>query len=120
MNNVNDTTDFSLEKIKDLYTNFITKEEINYYLKNNSFPWSSYVATRYKELLPKKTNEQPNSPEEQVIKMMQYYPNRYAYRQYLLSPYMKESLESDAYLTYSGEKFITPTPTTTPTTISIS
>ena len=120
MNKVNDTTDFTLEKIKDLYTNFITKEEINYYLENNNFPWSSYVASRYKELLPNKTNEQPYSPDEQLIQMMKYYPNRYAYRQYLLSPDMKESIESVYYLTYSGEKFPTPTPTPTATTMSIS
>ena len=108
MNAANDTEDFSLDKIKARFSTFITKAEINYYLDHGTFQWSEYVKNRYKELLPVGNEDYPilDSPDEQITRLMTYYPNRYAYYQYLISPKMKESLTSDAYLIYSGEKVI--------------
>ena len=103
---------FTEEKIKE-YTGFITKEEINYYLSNNKFPWSNYVTIRFKELLISDSNKDPESktnidPEAMVNNLMKNFPNRYAYKQYITSSSMKDSLTSDTYLIYSGEK---PAPT---------
>jgi len=109
--------EFTEEKIKE-YTGFVTKAEINYYLSNNKFPWSNYVTNRFKELLTTSDNSDTESsakiePDEMVKKMMQNFPNRYAYKQYVISSAMKDSLTSDIYLIYSGEK---PAPTVKPTT----
>ena len=98
LNKVNKTTDFNFDKIKKEYTTFITKDEINDYLKNDSFQWSNYVRNKYKEMLP------PDSTDEQIDENMKYYPNRYAYYQYILSPNMKEDLKSSAYIKYSTPK----------------
>ena len=98
LNTVNNTSDFNFDKIKKEYTTFITKDEINDYLKNDSFQWSNYVRNKYKEMLP------PDSTDEQIDENMKYYPNRYAYYQYILSPNMKEDLKSSAYIKYSTPK----------------
>jgi hypothetical protein len=99
----------TLEKVKE-YTNFVTKEEINYYLKNNKFPWSNHVTTRFTELMSKDTGDSENKnkkkidPVEMVNNMIKMIPNRYAYKQYITSIDMKEDLASDPYLIYTGEK----------------
>ena len=95
LNKANNTSDFNFDKIKKEYTTFITKEEIYYFLNNETFQWSNYVRTKYKEILP------PDSTDEQLDQIMKYYPNRYAYNQYLLSPDMKENLELPPYVLYS-------------------
>ena len=103
MNKLNDSNEFTFPKVKDLYTGFITKKEINSYIDNDSFPWSNFVTDKYKTLLLKSTDEYPlPSPDEQMEQIKKLYPNRYAYSKYLLSPDMKEKLSSSAaYKTYS-------------------
>ena len=107
------------EKLKE-YTGFITKAEINYYLTNKKFPWSTYVKNRFTEMLIRTISTSSDTesnikitPDEMVNTMMQNFPNRYAYKQYINSPDMTENLTSEQYLIYSGEK---PAPTVNPTT----
>ena len=110
-NKMNKTTpdlNFTAEKLKSSYTNFINKEEINYFLDNGKFPWSKYVTNRFKEMLPSTVNGETINKDDQVNKLMSNFPNRYAYKQYITSPDMKESLTSIQYLVYSGDK---PAPT---------
>ena len=97
----------SLEILKNTYTKFITKKEINYYLDNNIFPWNPYVSNLFKEFISGiKENPENLSIDELLNKNMKKMPNRYAYSQYLLTPDMKESLKNDSYLIYNGEKTI--------------
>lgn len=103
----------TLDKLKGYTTNFLTKDEINYYLKNNKFPWSKHVTTRFTELMTSATGDTQSTskkldPVEMVNNMMRIYPNRYAYKEYIKSVDMKEDLTLDPYLIYSGEK---PAPT---------
>jgi len=102
---------FTEEKLKE-FEGFITKEEINYYLTNKKFPWSIYVTDRFKQMLISSTGGDPNvNLDELINKLNQNFPNRYAYKQYIKSPAMSDSLTSDQYLIYSGEK---PAPTRPP------
>jgi len=100
----------SIDILKKKYTNFITKAEISYYLDNGIFPWNLYVKKLFIDLISSIKEVQSSSPEEQLKDMMKENPNRYIYSQYLLIPDMKESIQGDAYLIYSGEKKL---PTTT-------
>ena len=112
MNEENPDLQIRAEKLKE-YTGFLTKEEINYYLFNNKFPWSTYVTTRFKKVLTTPSadsNTESNettkdiNPDEMVDKLMKNFPNRYAYKQYVTSAAMTDSLSSDIYRIYSGEK----------------
>lgn len=108
MINVGSINDREFDKIKNKYTNFITKEEISYYLDNGYFPWNSHV----KKIITDFINESITNSgaplvgtvEDLLNKQMSEMPNRYTYSQYLLMPMMKESITSDAYLIYSGDK----------------
>ena len=100
----NPTLQFSASQLKEAYSNFITKEEINYFLQNDKFPWSVYVTNRFKELLNDTVNGEKVDIDEQSRQLMAIFPNRYAYNKYLLSPDMKEDLGKDPYMIYSGEK----------------
>ena len=109
----------SIDILKKKYTNFITKAEISYYLENGIFPWNLYVKNHFIDLISSIKESQSSSPEEQLKVMMKENPVRYVYSQYLLVPNMKENIQGDAYLIYSGEKKLPTTtyPTTTyPTT----
>lgn len=101
----------TLEKLKE-YANFVTKDEVNFYLTNNKFPWSKHVTSRFTELMTSATGDSESKkkidPVEMVNSMMKMFPNRYAYKQYITSVDMKEDLTLDPYLIYSGEK---PAPT---------
>ena len=104
----NPMTDLTLESLKKKYTSFITKEEINYYLENGIFQWSEDVKSKYRTILPTELNGVKVNLEEYLTNTMRTMPNRYAYNEYLQAPDIKESLLSDFYLIYTGEK---PVPT---------
>ena len=104
----NPTSDLTLESLKTKYTSFITKEEINNYLENGAFQWSEDVKNKYRTILPTEINGEKVNMEELLTNTMGIMPNRYAYNEYLKSPDIKESLISDFYLIYTGEK---PVPT---------
>ena len=110
MDKIIKTEKFTFDTLKNTYTNFITKEEINYYLKNGIFPWNPYVTNlitiSIKNSISNSTNnETKNSNPDDILKdTMQRAPNRYAYSQYILSPDMTESIVGEAYLIYTGEK----------------
>ena len=102
------------EKLRE-FTGFVTKKEINYYLTYKKFPWSTYVTNRFKEMIVSTISTSTDTesktkinPDDMVNTMMQNFPNRYAFKQYIKSPAMTESLTSEQYLIYSGEK---PAPT---------
>ncbi len=108
MINVGSINDKEFDKIKKKFTSFITKEEISYYLDNGYFPWNTYV----KNLMTNFINDSITNSGEAIAgtvedllnKQMSEMPNRYAYSEYLLIPTMKESISSDGYLIYSGDK----------------
>ena len=122
MKKVNPNEEFTFDKVKHDYTNFITKEEINYYLQNGIFPWSTYVTNIYKTFLSSGTEEQRKSMltsdpdiETMLKSTIKQYPNRYAYKLYLSFPDVDitVNLEDDGYLIFSGEKSLIAIPITT-------
>jgi len=104
----NPTTDLTIETLKPKFTNFITKKEINYYLKNGTFQWSDYVLNKFRTIFPTEINGEKINVEENIKNSMKAMPNRYVYNEFLMTPGIQEDLQSDFYLTYTGEK---PVPT---------
>ena len=114
MNKVNDTQKYKVDKLKKDYTNFVTKDEISYYLENGIFPWIPHVKKVLVEAIMKNSKRsdsntpQTISGDDIITRGTKESPNRYVYSQYLLMPNITENIKGDAYLIYSGEK---PAPT---------
>ena len=107
MSNNGSTIGVSIDSLKKTYTNFVTKKEINYYLENSIFPWNPYITKLFVDFISGIEEPPKNmTPDDLLKKNMKEMPARYAYSQYLLAPDMKESLKSDSYLIYNGEKTI--------------
>jgi hypothetical protein len=100
--NEDEDEDLKIDTLKKKFTNFITKEEIIYYVDNGIFPWNQYMKKLFLDSMKRNKIPKTINIDDLLKEEMEQLPNRYAYSQYLLSPNMKESLTSEAYLIYSG------------------
>jgi hypothetical protein len=100
--NKDDDEELTIDTLKKKYKNFITKAEITYYVDKGFFPWNSHIKKIFLDTMKKNKIPDNINIDDLLKEEMEQLPNRYAYSQYLLSPNMKESLTSEAYLIYTG------------------
>jgi len=101
--------------------NNATQEEFEYYIKNNKWPYGSYISNYIKDNLPRISSVAANtfSPDTPTVDLIQQaFPTRMAYMMFAQAQEIKQSPKPQSNDIYMGVQTSSTVPTSMPTASS--